>query len=225
MKSIVQIELTNHCNRTCSYCGQVNMKRKRGFMAAKTFTRCVGILRWLKQTSVGLNHYGESLLYPYLIENIRELNEAGVVPWLYTNGDLLDEDTIKALASVRLEHLTISGHMPTQQRIELMVRCRAAGINAMWQVDLNDENTLDLAGQVNDQKLLPLLKPAESCGFLKHEKAIVLWDGTLVPCCFDYDGLLPFGSIFDEDVLSLKPSAGKLCDTCSGHPANLEPLL
>ena len=226
VKSIVQIELTNHCNWSCSYCGQMKMTRRRGFMSAVTFERCVDVLLKLGQKSVGINHYGESLMNNNLVPWIERMNEAGIVPWLYTNGDLLDDDMIQSLASVRLGHLTVSGHMPKPQRQNIVSRCVDAGINAICQIDLNDDNTLDLAGQMRDEddisEILPLLRPQDSCGFLKNEKAVVLWDGRLVPCCFDFDAVMPFGNINDAFALECMPSVGKLCATCTGHPSNIE---
>jgi MoaA/NifB/PqqE/SkfB family radical SAM enzyme len=66
--AIYQIELTNHCNAQCEWCGNTGMSRKRGFMALEVF---IGTLDYLQVepppgNTVGLHHFGESLLHPDL---------------------------------------------------------------------------------------------------------------------------------------------------------------
>jgi hypothetical protein len=221
MKQIVQIELTNHCNRRCSYCGQMNMTRPKGFITMDTIRRCVAVLAQLKQATVGLNHYGESLLHPQLIDIITELNANNVAPWLYTNGDLL-LPRMKELASLRLHNLVISGHAPDQQRAELAKLCHALGLKAQVQKQVKP-GALDIAGQISSPKQPIMADPAKHCKFLRDELLIVLWNGDLVPCCFDYDGKNVVGNINapigDALKFAAKPSA--LCGQCSGHPANI----
>jgi len=226
MKRIVQIELTNVCNRRCAYCGIPIMKRKKGYMSLEVFDRCMWVLNQLGQDSVGLHHYGESTIHPDYVGRVRRANAAGVKPFIYTNGDLLTDELIAELAKCQLSSLTISGHMPRGPRQALWKKCVDAGISpAYWQVDMELENTIGLAGQVEgpmqDIGKEPLKDPEKHCRFLVEEQAIVLWNGDLVPCCVDYDGVGVFGNIMDEKVLELKTPAFKLCDTCPGHPGNV----
>ena len=225
MKRIVQIEFTNNCNRCCLYCGQTNMKRERGFISKETLSRCIYVLKALKQEVVGINHYGESLMHPDVVELIETLNCNGIIPWIYTNGDFLSDELIHKLSKLKLTSLTISGHAEKERRIELFQKCSAKGIISYWQGDVND-GASNLAGQVDfdsasDKFSPPLKEPMIHCRFLAEQNAIVLFNGDLVPCCFDYDGIGIFGSIYDNNVLDKSPVANKLCQTCPGHPGNV----
>jgi hypothetical protein len=226
MKSIVQIELTNHCNRRCHYCGQVNMKREKGFMSFATLDRCVWVLGKLGQTKVGLHHFGESLMHPEFVDAIRLCNAAGVIPWFYTNGDFLSDDMIRKLTQVKLDNIVISGHMERCKRIERRNKCTEAGIpNVWWQQDMGD-SVINMAGQLqipnaSDNGKKPLQDPMRHCRFLVDQMCCVLWNGDLVPCCIDYEGSGVFGNIHDEDVLEAYARVCPLCWKCPGHPGNV----
>jgi hypothetical protein len=222
MKSIVQIELTNKCTRCCEYCGHTNMTREKGFMTIETFQRCIYWLKKWGQKDVGLNHYGESLLHPKLTEFLYLCNKEFIFPWLYTNGDLLDGRMIQKLSVFTFKSLIISGHIPREKRQELYWKCTAAGITCFWQVDLKPEGLSNLAGQVpfeaGDAKKPPLKDPINQCRFLKEEKFIVLWNGDIVACCFEYDGKDILGHINDATLPESRVIS--LCATCPGHPSN-----
>ena len=91
MKRIVQIELCNHCNRRCSYCGQPTMKRERGFMSVLTLLKVIDWLKLLNQTSVGLNHYGESLMHPEFINFLDILNQNGIIDGVRARDGIIRE--------------------------------------------------------------------------------------------------------------------------------------
>ena len=225
MKKIVQIELTNACNRSCTYCGIPTMTRKKAFMTQATFSRCVDVLQELGQDEVGINHYGESTMHPKYVEFIRQLNDKGIKPFIYTNGDFLTDELIAELATCKLKFLIISGHMLMEERVALWEKCQVAGIaESYYQVTLTEQNTLSLAGQRLvgvDAGETPLIDPQNHCRFLVEEMAVVLVNGDLTPCCVDYDGKGVFGSIFNFDVAKQKTPAFSLCDTCPGHPGNV----
>jgi hypothetical protein len=225
MKSILQIELTNHCNRRCAYCGQVNMTRKKGFMTDETLTSCISVLQTLKQASIGVHHYGESLLHPKFLPFLRRFVDGGITPWINTNGDFLSDEMIEGISQIKGCSVTISGHAEEHIRRELWQKCVNKGIKAWWQKDVGT-NASNIAGQVPFDtafdKSYPALKdPMNHCRFLKDQIGIVLFNGDLVPCCFDYDGVGVFGNINDENAASLNPRACKICLTCPGHPGNV----
>ena len=221
MHRIVQIELTNHCNRQCLYCGIKQMTRPKGLADLKLIKRCVEVLKLIKQTDqVGLHHFGESLLHPRLIEFIKYFNENGITPFLNTNGDFLTDDMIDTLSKVKLSSLMISLHLPQNRRIELWRKCTDKGIKSWWQTNEMGGMT-NLGGQISVEGVpigTPLSDPMTQCGFLREQRAIVLWNGDLVPCCFDFDGKGIFGSIFDTNAAELVPKIFNVCKTCSGHP-------
>lgn len=224
MKEIVQIELTNHCTRKCAYCGQTNMTREKGYMAIETFKQCLLHLKLLNQKVVGLNHYGESLLHPKLTEILHLCNQDFVLPWLYTNGDKLDDRMIQKLSAFKFKHLIISGHIPKEKRLGLWQKCCEAKIPAFWQVDMEAQNVSNLAGQIDfpqakDANLPPLADPITQCSFLTQEKHCVLWNGDIVACCFDYNGADVLGNVNDPELPQTR--VVNICHKCPGHPSNI----
>lgn len=225
MNLIVQIELTNNCTRCCTYCGQTNMTRKKGFITMETIQRCIEILLLLKQKVVGLNHYGESLMHPGFFMILDAMNQSDIKPWIFTNGDLLTEGFIIKIAKRKINKLVVSGHMELTKRKGIVDKCVEYKIPAFCQNDMSPARAIDIAGQVKGyaaNSTQNILKdPENHCRFLKEQNYIVLWNGDLVPCCMDYDGKDIFGSIYDGNVLSLIAKAGKLCSQCGGHPGNI----
>ena len=226
MKNIVQIELTNHCNRHCNYCGNRLMKRPRGFADDRLIDRCIEVMQQLGQTSVGLNHYGESLLHPKLIEYIARFNAGGITPFLYTNGDLLTDDLIDQLATVRIDPLVISFHMEREKRIALWYKCKDR-FPSFWQPE-DSSSFINLAGQIPIEFAPdggpPLTDPARQCMFITQKRGIVLWNGDITVCCPDYEGYGVFASIYDDNILDIDPVPFSLCKTCPGHPGNVNPI-
>lgn len=222
MKRIFQIELTNHCNRACHYCPHGIMTRPKGFMPIATVIRCFGIARELGQVFLTLNHYGESLLHPDFINIVFLANHWGIDPIIYTNGDFLNDDLMGKLGKYRIASMVISGHGNLEYRKFLVAKAKEFGINAFFQVDVAT-NAINLAGQVKNEQAVDNDKPAISdpmnqCSFLRDQTPIVLWDGSLVPCCMDFDGKGTFANIFDENILTRFAGVFDLCHTCPGHP-------
>ena len=232
MRRIVQLELSAHCNRHCVYCGNPTMDRVKGHTSWAVVERTVEVLKMMGQTKdVGLNHYGESLLHPQFVNIARYFNINGITPFLYTNGDLLvnDDELITQLSTIEWSAFVISGHMPRERRLATALKCQNAGIPCQWQDDMPNRYLTDLGGQIKlldpDSPVInfpDLRNPAKQCGFIFDDMGIVLWNGDLTVCCFDYEGHGKFGSIFDENVLDVHPKPFKTCDTCSGHPAHFK---
>jgi len=227
MKRIVQVELTNHCNRRCVYCGVPTMQRPKGFMSFDTIKRIAEVYKMIGQTELmGLHHYGESTLHPKLIDFIKYFNDNDIFPFLNTNGDFLTDELIADLSTVKLAKLTISGHNDWDTRQKLFAKCTEAGIVSAYHNDMLDNpELLNLGGQItlgNSNAYVlsqPVLTdPMTQCGFLRKEMGIVLWNGDITTCCFDYEGHGIFGNIFDDNIIGLVPKPFSVCETCPGHP-------
>lgn len=226
MRRIVQVELCNHCNRRCVYCGIPTMKRPKGFITFDTIKRVAEVCKLIGQTEwLGLHHFGESTLHSQLVEFIKYFNDNGISPFLNTNGDLLTDDLIARLATTKLELITISGHIEWEKRLELFRKCTDAGIRSAYQTTMADSLELaNLGGQIElnpDSYILSkpvLTDPMTQCGFLRKEMGIVLWNGDITTCCFDYEGHGIYGNIFDDNVVDLVPKPFSICATCPGHP-------
>ena len=109
----VQLALTNACNARCSFCSfsrlspsqweQAPWKRLRPGLAALA----AGGIRFLVFTG------GEPLLYPQLLPALELSRKLGMTTLLCTNGWLLNQAKITALAAAGLSHLIISIDAPT----------------------------------------------------------------------------------------------------------------
>jgi len=82
----------------------------------------------------------------------------------------------------------------------------------MWQ-DYNVDNIMvrnihTWAGQLKEVDRFSSLKCSRRagarspCAFLWYH-LVILWDGTVVPCCFDYNGELPLGNVKDSTLAEI----------------------
>ena len=112
---IWQIELTNRCNFSCVYCPRTHhMKRDIGVMTEATIDRIAEICssKWIR-----LHHYGESLLYPRLVEYaIRQLKRHNIGVELNSNGSATTVKNVKRILDAGLDNLVISWH-PLNMRV------------------------------------------------------------------------------------------------------------
>ena len=209
MKRIVGIELTNHCNRRCVYCGIPTMTRPKGYMSQETFTRCVEIVKSLGQPSVIPTFYGEALLHPKFFDYTKQLNDGGIKIQMITNGDFLTDEVIGKLSSLDYEYFLISGHIGQAKGEELVTKCKEAGIHmARFQYEL-----MDILVDLNCEKPVPE-EAIGRCIFLKKDLAIILWNGDITVCCEDYEGKGVFANVAGLDVLTSNPKPFSLCKTC-----------
>lgn len=220
MKLIWQIELTNHCNRRCHYCGQANMTRDKGFMTEEILRAALDVTQSFGHKTIMLHHYGESLMHPRYLESIQIANDYGLAVEIYTNGDLLTDSILGRLSQLKIYRMIISGHGNMQARMALANHVRTFGIEVNYQVDIA-ANASNIAGQIPiktwDAELPPLTDPATQCSFLRDDVGIVLWNGDVVPCCYDYDGLSIYGHITDPDIKTKTARPRRICATCPGH--------
>lgn len=86
MYAKVYVEITNLCNKNCSFCH--GTKRKPRCMAMEEFRQVTGMLRGVTEY-LYFHLMGEPLTHPQLPEFIRHAVEQGFKPIITTNGSLL----------------------------------------------------------------------------------------------------------------------------------------
>ena len=104
---IVDIELTNHCNFNCLFCGQQTMTRPKGFMSFKTFKKVVDECAE-HNTPIRLIRWGEPLLHPDIIKFCKYIKNKGLPLHITTNGSLLTEEIGKAFIDMELDSIIFS---------------------------------------------------------------------------------------------------------------------
>lgn len=104
----VQLALTNACNARCRFCGFSRL-RSEDWVMADPGRLCQGLatlagagVRTLVLTG------GEPLLYPYLLDVAQAARRQGLQTLLCSNGRLLTQELVAALAQAGVSHLIIS---------------------------------------------------------------------------------------------------------------------
>lgn len=234
---IFQIELTNRCNATCSYCPQFNMKRKKVDMSNDVFETTLKLIDrdnyWKNFNNyvVELHSFGEALLLGdrlfYFLDRMRDEN----IPWsLSTNGILLgvNEELDRKLLSyagvleISVENVNSFTKMEDKYN----------KINRFLDLHVQTESNLIIIlvtyGNVDFGKITGCAGvsnytkhtwgesdiPNNSCKFLREDFFCVQSNGNIVGCCFDAEGETNYGTVFEPKIV--KNMRWRKCDTCEG---------
>lgn len=104
----IQIEVTTHCNGSCSYCPH-GLTRKRWVNKHMPMDLFREVVPFLRHTDlVYLQGWGEPLLNEDLLEMVRICKDQGKRVGFTTNGTLLTESMIRTLIGLRLDIIGIS---------------------------------------------------------------------------------------------------------------------
>ena len=99
----IMIELTNHCNLSCTMCGNRLMKRKKGFMSRETFDAFIDGIPDGSLTYICLFGVGEPLLNPNAAYFSKRAREKADLVCISTNGiPMRNNDAL-------MENLILSG--------------------------------------------------------------------------------------------------------------------
>lgn len=107
---IVELNVTELCNRKCSFCPRADPKIYKNaalHMSIETFAH---VIRSLKESNyngvVCISGFSEPLLCKNIIEGLQMLS-SNFRCWLITNGDVLTANTLKSLDACNLEKIKI----------------------------------------------------------------------------------------------------------------------
>jgi len=116
---LVDIELTNHCNLKCFFCGQVVMNREKGFMSRDTFTKVADECARHK-AAVRLIRWGEPFLHKNIVEFCRYMKAKGIMVHITTNGIPLTEAGMEAMVEMQLDSIKFSFQGATKEKYQAM---------------------------------------------------------------------------------------------------------
>ena len=104
----IQVEVTTHCNASCTYCPHTVMRHcwADRHMPIELFHELIPFLRYTDL--VYLQGWGEPLLHKDFFEMVRICKDRGKRVGFTTNGMLLTEDTIRTLVDLQLDIMGIS---------------------------------------------------------------------------------------------------------------------
>jgi MoaA/NifB/PqqE/SkfB family radical SAM enzyme len=186
------------------------------------------------QQYIALHHMGEPLMHEQIGNIIWKFYRAGIKTEFSTNGDLLDKKGFDVLAN-KVSQIRIAvdyfykkeGYLDkienflqeamnfpeTKIRIHTILGndlSRFEEYAKVGNVILENKSFDNWGGQVEGESTLT---PGKECYFLEHNYVVVLWDGTVVTCCLDYDGQFVLGHINDMGHITNKSCS--LCKTCA----------
>lgn len=213
---IYQIEISNECNLTCSYCPHPAQLRPKGLMTWDTFEKAVALLKRCGQRVAYLHNFGEPLLHPELIRFVRHCTENEVSASFFTNAVLITDAVLGDLADAGLRSLAISEH--TKGELD---RVRQLIEEGRYPISISDtfrpvRRTLHTwAGQTSVGQAAGVSVGADACIFERRQAAVVLWDGRVNVCCIDVEGRGVQGTVddylSDPDSYRFRP-----IDLCAG---------
>ena len=202
---MVEINPTELCNRTCSFCPRSNRRlypNKNKHISLETVENlCNGLKEINFNNRIGFVGFGEPLLCKTLLPSIKKVSE--ILPdlkWLEinTNGDKLTKDTMRELHKAGCTHITIS--MYDKDMTDYFEYMRGdIPIELVFRHHYDPEVSYNLS-LVNRTELLGKKKKTyskDAC-FLPFYKAMIDWNGDILLCNNDWSRKNIFGNVNDN---------------------------
>jgi radical SAM protein with 4Fe4S-binding SPASM domain len=116
---LVDIEVTNHCNLKCIFCGQQAMTRTKGFMSEEIYKKIVDECAE-HGTPIRLIRWGEPFLHPKIIEFFKYAKSKGLPVHVTNNGQVINEAHMKALVDLQVDSVIFSFQGATEEQYNIM---------------------------------------------------------------------------------------------------------
>jgi hypothetical protein len=198
---IYQIEISNFCNLTCSYCPHPAQTRAKGNMTWQTFEKSIELLLRCGQRTAYLHNFGEPLLHPQIVDLVRHCTKRNVEASFFTNGLMLTGDLLTRLADAGLRYLYVSEQTRGEAlRVEALIAEADLPIEMRGRFKPQRDQLHTWAGQVAHGGATLPAHPSEGAGpclFQREQAAVVLWDGRISVCCIDVEGGGERGTVDD----------------------------
>jgi len=223
----IQFESTNLCNLKCLMC-PVNtvMKRKKNIISFDLFKKTLDQFTWLEY--IMLQNWGEPLLHPRIFDMINYAKRKGIKVFMYTNGTLLTHEKMIKLIDSRIDRITISidsfdetyekirgfNYKEIENKILELVKLRNENKSRMYieismvVFDETEDKVKNFMkkweGIVDHVAIQPKLEyntvRKTRCKELWRGNIIILSNGLVVPCCYDYEGLIVLGDANKQSI-------------------------
>lgn len=230
-RTIETIELSSACDLACGYCINPRIPGARGrteLMREEVFEASLELLALLvglgtQGDTINLNGNGESLLDPDLparVKRVKDLMGPKRTVQMATNGKRLTERLAMDLADAGLDNLEVSPHDPMAAARALHIAHRM-GLEAKFTIG-TVVAPHEWAGQ---HRWLPLgVTFRIPCDPLIEGRLYIQSDGSLVPCCYDFQNLSRLGSVTQPqgEIMKIELKPFNLCRTCHQDPPGWE---
>jgi len=225
---IRMVEVTNRCNENCWFCPHTKMQRPQGDISIDTVSIAISKMVGMGQKQVCLNNLGEPLLHPKFFEIADMFGDAGIATCVTANSRALDDRLVSELEKSSLGTIQLSMDFAGDRENELVnciiddprVSVNIKGATRQEIVDFRErwgskalvKFITNIAGQMDfkDDDVLH-----RNCVFLDTNHCVLLWDGRISACCYDFDGNYILGTIDEVDKLHHREEYD-LCKNCMG---------
>jgi len=209
---IISIEISTHCNRTCSYCPNVVKPQAARLIKEEIIDKIIKRIGEINYHGVvDFIFFSEPTLNPKLAEYVKRVKEAAPksIPRICTNGDLLTYEKTKALVEAGLDRIYVMRHNPTpkgwKDRLD-MLSAQFPGIFILMDIDevervegLHDFNGLI---EVKKHRGRHIVDGKARCQVHRHVAQFTV-DGDWNLCCVDYGKTFQFGSLLRNGILEI----------------------
>ncbi|MBU0894626.1 MAG: SPASM domain-containing protein [Nanoarchaeota archaeon] len=246
---VYNIEPTNHCPMKCIMCPRKYMKRKLGHMDINLYKKIIDQLKGYTP-SIGLHHFGESLLHPKLDKMIKYAKEKRIKTFISVNASVINLEMAKKIIDAGLDklHISLDGTDPVMYKrirgITANYEKAVSNINEIIKYKRKRKKPLIVIAMINmkitknkikefkkkwdkqgvdeveikdfvtwegSSKDIERLADKEQLSKAFHKRSpypcvrawhrmTILWDGRVVPCCYDYDAKYVLGDLNKESL-------------------------
>lgn len=203
MFSMLEIEVNYKCNRRCSYCPLSVSARPARDMPPDLFELLVAQLEEVSyEGRVSYHFYNEPLLCRNLNDYVAHAK--GRLPAtrhvLYTNGDLLTEETFLDLERSGIDLFVVTKHEDVRPRHAFTETYANLDGRHRSKVAYLDHQELVLSNRGGVLEHIPGTAPREMPCFIPANLAVVTSAGNVLPCFEDFNEVHAMGNIREESI-------------------------
>lgn len=224
------IEPTNKCNLACEHCQRPDMTRNVGELSIDLYKKVIDENPLIAH--VLLVCLGEPLMHNKIIQMINYAGEKNIKPMIITNGILLTESMTDMLLDSKLHSIafSIDGIYESYEKVRhvkydtikknilnFLGKQKKSNKKIWTEVimtvsEKNEEEIYNVRKEWNDYvdhiSFQPEIiyngnKRMKRCKEIYRGNLIVFWDGTVVPCCVDFDGKIKIGNVLEDNLVKL----------------------
>lgn len=206
---ILNLETINICNRSCFFCKFGNRKflEEKSTMSIEVIEKILKELLSLNyEGSIRLHHVNEPMMDKRIYDIILLIKKysSSIITEMTTNGDLINEVSIKKLYESGLDRLNISAYedksmekfISLQKKWNFKINDMREGIE-LYDKLTNQGGLIDLDEKFTSLKLRKVIN--NSC-LLPFEQMVIGANGEVALCCEDMYKMQNIGNVKDKSL-------------------------
>ena len=197
--SFIEFNLTNYCNRNCSFCPTVKPDKKED-MTLNTYIKILSELKELGYEGlIGYSGFSEPTLHwdidNFIIKTKEYLPDCTLV--LNSNGDFLTKENMSGLFIGGVDYIILSLYDGEEQYNKFNdMKFENVFINKRYNGDMIKNNR---AGALSTKNKVPFNKPCYYPFYMLY----LDWDGDILFCCHNYLKKGVLGNIKNDTIISV----------------------